>query len=213
MADIAPSILQHMNTDHADTLVLLAQHFGQCAAEAATMTAVDRLGFHLQVHNQHQLHGLRLPFIREIHQPDEVRRSLSTLSHKHPDWPFGSVMPYGLDEAGRPTFLISALAMHTQHLQRDPRASLLITQSDAEADPLGAARLTLMGTVTPVLEEDRKSIRERYLARHAEAKSWVDFGDFAFYRMDITDSYFVGGFGVMAKVLMRKVGRPASSTP
>ncbi len=52
--------------------------------------------------------------------------SVSTLSHKHPDWPFGSVMPYGLDEAGRPTFLISALAMHTQHLQRDPRASLLI---------------------------------------------------------------------------------------
>ncbi|MEE9149319.1 MAG: DUF2470 domain-containing protein, partial [Candidatus Tectomicrobia bacterium] len=99
-----------------------------------------------------------------------------------------------------PTFLISALAMHTQHLQRDPRASLLIAQSDAEADPLGAARLTLMGTVTPVLEEDRESIRERYLARHAEAKSWVDFGDFAFYRMDITDSYFVGGFGVMGWV-------------
>jgi len=34
-------------------------------------------------------------------------------------------MPYGLDEQGRPIFLISTMAMHTQNLQADPRASLL----------------------------------------------------------------------------------------
>ena len=32
--------------------------------------------------------------------------SLSTLSRKQPGFPFGSVMPYGLDEQGRPIFLI-----------------------------------------------------------------------------------------------------------
>jgi heme iron utilization protein len=31
--------------------------------------------------------------------------SLSTLSRKQPGFPFGSVMPYGLDEHGRPIFL------------------------------------------------------------------------------------------------------------
>src|ERR1035438_1859163 len=37
--------------------------------------------------------------------------SLSTLSRKQPGFPFGSVMPYGLDDRGRPIFLISTMAM------------------------------------------------------------------------------------------------------
>ncbi len=43
--------------------------------------------------------------------------SLSTISRKQPGFPFGSVMPYGLDSRGRPIFLISTMAMHTQNLQ------------------------------------------------------------------------------------------------
>jgi putative heme iron utilization protein len=58
--------------------------------------------------------------------------SLSTLSRKQPGFPFGSVMPYGLDDHGRPIFLISTMAMHTQNLQADPRASLLVTQEDMQ---------------------------------------------------------------------------------
>ena len=46
--------------------------------------------------------------------------SLSTLSRKQPGFPFGSVTPYGLDDEGRPIFLISTMAMHTQNLQADP---------------------------------------------------------------------------------------------
>ena len=52
-------------------------------------------------------------------------------------------MPYGLDDHGRPIFLISTMAMHTQNLQADPRASLLVTQEDTEGEPLGASRVTL----------------------------------------------------------------------
>src|SRR2546423_15142103 len=76
--------------------------------------------------------------------------SLSTLSRKQPGFPFGSVMPYGLDEHGRPIFLISTMAMHTQNLQADHRASLLITQADGASDPLGASRVTLVGNVLPI---------------------------------------------------------------
>src|SRR5271156_6899952 len=67
--------------------------------------------------------------------------SLSTLSRKQPGFPFGSVMPYGLDEHGRPIFLISTMGMHTQNLLADSRASLLVTQDDAGSDPLGASRV------------------------------------------------------------------------
>src|SRR5271166_6029420 len=61
--------------------------------------------------------------------------SLSTMSRKLPGFPFGSVMPYALDDAGRPLFLVSTMAMHTQNLLEDARASLLVTQSES-ADPL-----------------------------------------------------------------------------
>ncbi len=125
--------------------------------------------------------------------------SLSTLSAKHQDWPFGSVMPYGLDAEGQPTFLISTMAMHTQNLQRDARASLLVT-SDGGQGALAAARVTLMGTVAPAPEEALEQIRSAYLSRHPEAEMWAGFGDFAFYRMAITDTYYVGGFGVMGWV-------------
>src|SRR6202162_3466616 len=73
--------------------------------------------------------------------------SLSTLSRKQPGFPFGSVMPYGLDDHGRPIFLISTMAMHTQNLLTDPRASLLIAQQETDGEPLGASRVTIVGNV------------------------------------------------------------------
>jgi len=126
--------------------------------------------------------------------------SLSTLSRKQPGFPFGSVMPYGLDAGGRPIFLISSMAMHTQNLQADPRASLLVTQTDATGDPLGAARVTLIGNAQTIPPADVGDVRELYLERYANAKYWVDFEDFSFYRMDVMDVYYVGGFGVMGWV-------------
>jgi putative heme iron utilization protein len=126
--------------------------------------------------------------------------SLSTLSRKQPGFPFGSVMPYGLDDMGRPIFLISTMAMHTQNLQADPRASLLLTQPEAGVDPLGASRVTLVGNVLPVPEAEIAAARELYLTRYANSKYWVDFEDFSFYRMEMVDVYYVGGFGVMGWV-------------
>jgi putative heme iron utilization protein len=126
--------------------------------------------------------------------------SLSTLSRKQPGFPFGSVMPYGLDDRGRPIFLISTMAMHTQNLQSDPRASLLVTQDDVSGDPLGASRVTLLGNVLPMSASEVQEARKLYLARYANSKYWVDFEDFSFYRMEVVDIYYVGGFGVMGWV-------------
>jgi heme iron utilization protein len=123
--------------------------------------------------------------------------SLSTLSRKQPGFPFGSVMPYSLDASGRPILLISTMAMHTQNLHLDPRASLLVTQSDAIRDPLGASRVTLVGNVARIPELEIAEVRKLYVECHANSRYWVDFEDFSFYRMDVVDVYYVGGFGVM----------------
>jgi putative heme iron utilization protein len=123
--------------------------------------------------------------------------SLSTQSRRQPGFPFGSVMPYGLDERGRPVFLISTMAMHTKNLESDPRASLLVTLADGEGDPLGASRVTLLGNVFPVGQSETAAVRKLYLASYANSEYWVDFEDFSFYRMEVVDVYYVGGFGVM----------------
>jgi putative heme iron utilization protein len=104
------------------------------------------------------------------------------------------MMPYAADELGRPTFFISSMAMHTQNLQQDARASLLITQPDVSGDPLGAARLTLVGAVT---DAPAAEIRDLYLSRYENAKYWQDYTDFAYYRLEVSGVYFIGGFGVM----------------
>src|SRR6202163_2799728 len=133
--------------------------------------------------------------------------SLSTLSRRQQGFPFGSVMPYGLDDHGRPIFLISTMAMHTQNIQTDPRSSLLVTQPEAGGDPLGASRVTLLGNVLPVPEPEVSEARKLYLARYANSKYWVDFEDFSFYRMDVVDVYYVGGFGVMGWVSATEYNR------
>lgn len=109
-------------------------------------------------------------------------------------------MPYSLDPQGRPVFLISNMAMHTQNLQADPRSSLLVTDFQPNEDPLGASRVTLIGNTQRLGDAERSQARELYLARHSNSKYWVDFEDFHFYRMEVVDLYYVGGFGVMGWV-------------
>jgi putative heme iron utilization protein len=109
-------------------------------------------------------------------------------------------MPYALDARGRPIFLISSMAMHTQNLHADSRASLLVTQPDASGDPLGASRVTVMGNVLTIPQSEIAEARKLYLERYANSKYWVDFEDFSFYRLDVLDVYYVGGFGVMGWV-------------
>lgn len=125
--------------------------------------------------------------------------TLSTLSRKHPGFPFGSLMPFALDSAGRPIFLISNMAMHTQNLKEDPRCSLFVGQV-GDGDALGAARATIVGQAAPVLEQDLAAVREQYLTRHESSRYWVDYSDFSFFRLQPVDLYYVGGFGVMGWV-------------
>jgi putative heme iron utilization protein len=157
---------------------------------------------------QHAYTGPLLPALPEPSHAERTRTlvslasvaTLSTLSRKHTGFPFGSLMPYALDAEGRPIFLISNMAMHTQNLKADPRASLFIAQAGADGDPLGAARATLIGPAEPVPVGEVAFAREQYLALHENSRYWVDFQDFGFFRLEPLDVYYVGGFGVMGWV-------------
>jgi heme iron utilization protein len=166
---------------------------------------------------QHASTGPTPPQLPEPNHAERVRTlmsvvsvgTLSTLSRKQPGFPFGSLMPFALDPAGRPVFLISNMAMHTQNLRTDPRCSLFVVQADIEGDPLGAARATLIGNAELVPAQDVVSVRETYVARHENSRYWVDFADFSFFRLQPVDLYYVGGFGVMGWVEVGDYDRAA----
>src|SRR6266566_118647 len=115
---------------------------------------------------------------------DQARSgSLATVSRKHSGHPFASVMPYALDAEGRPLVLISSMAVHTQNLHGDARASLLVTQPGGASDPLAAGRVTLMGEASRAGDRDhgahesrprRRARRVRALLRRGRGRRSVD---------------------------------------
>ena len=125
--------------------------------------------------------------------------TLATQSLRNPGFPFASVMPYALTAEGRPLLLISGMAIHTQNVLADERASLLVMQSGNGSDPLGAPRATLCGMVRR-LDAVSDAQRQSYLARHPSSRHWIDYSDFSFFTLEVAHVYFVGGFGVMGWV-------------
>ena len=93
---------------------------------------------------------------------------------------------------GPPVLLISRLALHTQNLGKDTRASLLIDGTTGLGDPLTGGRLTLSGHARPTTSATAKP---RFLARHPSAQTYADFPDFAMYEFKVTGGHYIGGFG------------------
>ncbi len=122
--------------------------------------------------------------------------SLSTLTAE--GYPYGSVVSYATDDSGNPVVLISDMAEHTVNARVDDRASMLIVDGAGEGDPLGRARLTLVGRLS-VLSEPGE-LRDRYLLAHPYAAYYADFTDFSFWQLCVEQCRYVGGFGHMSWV-------------
>jgi putative heme iron utilization protein len=97
---------------------------------------------------------------------------------------------------GQPVMLLSELATHTQALIRDARCSLLCGEP-AAGDPMTHPRLTLAGIAQRLAGEApvKERIREVFLQRHPKANLYVDFADFAFWRLAPTGASLNAGFG------------------
>ena len=76
LALVAPGIIQHMNADHGDALRRIAGHDAGEAPDEASMTAIDRLGFHLRLKTGDRVHGRRIAFPREVKDTKEARAVL-----------------------------------------------------------------------------------------------------------------------------------------
>jgi putative heme iron utilization protein len=123
--------------------------------------------------------------------------SLATLATDPEGYPYASFVTFALLD-GEPIFLISRLAEHTRNLMGDARASLLAHES-GNADPLANGRVTLIGRCNKLPRGDTLA-RDTYLATHPTAAYYVDFEDFAFWRLSLEALRYIGGYGRMSWV-------------
>ena len=112
-------------------------------------------------------------------------------------WPLASRTALATDVDGVPVILVSSLSAHTAALAADGRCSLLLGEP-GRGDPLAHPRITVIGHGRRVDRADtalHARVRRRYLARHPKAALYVDFGDFAFWRIEPERASLNGGFG------------------
>ncbi len=135
-----------------------------------------------------------------------LKGSLATLSNAAGGHPFASLVLVATEPDGTPVFLISRLALHTQNLAMDARASLLIDGTDGLADPLTGGRLTLVGHAR---QTSSPTARPRFLARHPSAQAYAGFADFAMYALEeVVRAHYVGGFGRIVDLAPADLVRP-----
>ena len=64
------------DTEHKDALIMLAQRFAGIESQEATMSSVDRLGFHLRLSTPGGIRSARIAFLREVRNPTDTRKVL-----------------------------------------------------------------------------------------------------------------------------------------
>ena len=121
--------------------------------------------------------------------------ALATLMPRSGD-PYCSLVNVATAIDGAPLFLLSNLARCTpKNILADARVSLMLDERK-DGDPLEGARVMLMGSCA----KTDPAVAGAYLRRHLEAEMFANFGDFAFYRMEIGRAHLVAGFGRIVDV-------------
>ncbi|NOQ73966.1 MAG: DUF2470 domain-containing protein [Crocinitomix sp.] len=119
---------------------------------------------------------------------------LSTISVKLQGFPFGSVVPYCLDNEGMPVIYISTIAQHTKNIAADDRCSITILKDNDDIQAHG--RISIVGNME-LLEKDDKFVEERYFRHFPKAKGYGGTHDFSFYKLKPITVRYIGGFGAI----------------
>jgi heme iron utilization protein len=107
--------------------------------------------------------------------------------------PLGALVNVAVTEKFEPVILTSRLSRHTQCLDRDGRASVMVTGTLPQTgDALTGFRATLTGVLRRV---ENTQVRQIFLAQHPYAELYAGFSDFGFWLMAPEKLYLVAGFG------------------
>jgi putative heme iron utilization protein len=114
--------------------------------------------------------------------------ALATILDGHP---YSSLVTVAFDLDCSPLLLLSDLAGHTQNIFTDARVSLLFEEASHLSNPQSGPRITAQGKIKVT---DNPFLAERFITRHPSAQLYSGFKDFNFYRVEMDQLYFIGGF-------------------
>ena len=113
--------------------------------------------------------------------------------------PFGSHAPYVFGEYWTCAYIhVSRLALHSEHLLRDPRVGLFVSEPDGPGkNPLALQRMNVQGeaVLVNVGAADYAEVKERYLARFPQSAIMFGFADFSLWELRLQEVHLVLGFG------------------
>jgi len=131
----------------------------------------------------------------------------ATLATAADGLPFAALVTPAFLEDFSPLLLLSELSTHTKQLKANPACALLVTGAPTTENPQTAPRLCLTGTAAIIPGAEA---RAPYLAAHPYAEMYVDFADFAFWRIELTGAHYIGGFAAASRLgVARLRGMPA----
>ena len=123
---------------------------------------------------------------------------LSTISKKYDDYPFGSFVTYVSGRSRTVYLYLSDLADHTKNLKHTPKACITINTLNTSGDKQNSARLTLVGDLVPINKPEFESCKNRFYQILPESKTYAKMHDFNFYKIQIKNIRWIGGFGKIA---------------
>ncbi|CAA7410277.1 unnamed protein product [Spirodela intermedia] len=148
-------------------------------------------------------HGLPRPALAVRNLMEQARFAhlctiMSRMHHRREGYPFGSLVDFATDSRGHPIFCFSPLAIHTRNLLADPRCTLVVQIPGWSG--LSNARVTIFGDILPLPDDQQEWAHKQYTAKHQQWAS-QQWGNFYYHQMqNISDIYFIGGFGTVAWV-------------
>ena len=123
---------------------------------------------------------------------------LSTMSNKYEGYPFGSFITYVSDRNRTLFMYTSDIAQHTKNLKSNPKACVTLFKLDTDYDKQNSSRLTLMGDLKTVSNEELDDCQNRFVKFLPESKKYSSMHDFKFYKLVISRVRWIGGFGDIA---------------
>jgi putative heme iron utilization protein len=115
------------------------------------------------------------------------------------DGPSGSHVPFLIGSDWTIFYVhLSALAQHTQNLQKDTRVALFVGEPDSpEKNPLSLRRVNFMGRADPLARESERyaEIQSQYVAKYKQSAMMFSLADFQLWELSMNSAHLVAGFG------------------
>ena len=123
---------------------------------------------------------------------------LSTISVRNEGYPFGSFVTFVSDLDRSILIYASNIAQHTINLKENSKSCLTLFKIDDDFDKQNSSRMTLLGDLKSLPDEETDEVKRRFENFLPESKKYAAMHDFNFYRLHITQVRWIGGFGKIA---------------